>query len=118
MSCGFRGALQFVDSAVAGSCGQFVRGRWWELIGQLMGTGVVAGALWAGSWQQRAVAGGLGVAPGEARSVVAFWAGLHDAGKIQGFQFQWNVLRRASPVALLADEVLAGVRRGMTAPRP
>lgn len=83
----------------------------YPLVGHLVDTGVVAGALWDGflaESQQKAVAGELGVALEEARSLVAFWAGLHDVGKIQrGFQFQRDALRHASCVALLADEAFA-----------
>ena len=92
----------------------------YPLIGHLLDTGVVAGALWdgflAGS-QQAAMVGELGVSPDEARSLVVFWAGLHDVGKIQsGFQFQRDALRHASSVALLADDAFVGLWRGTVAP--
>jgi CRISPR-associated endonuclease/helicase Cas3 len=39
---------------------------------------------------------------------VAFWAGLHDVGKIQrGFQFQRDALKHASCRALLVDDAFA-----------
>lgn len=83
----------------------------YPLVGHLLDTGVVAGALWdgflAGS-QQRAIVGELGVGADEARSMVAFWAGLHDVGKIhRGFQFQRDALRHGSCAALLADDAFA-----------
>ncbi|MBM9507990.1 CRISPR-associated endonuclease Cas3'' [Actinacidiphila acididurans] len=84
----------------------------YPLIGHLVDTGVVAGALWDGflaESQQAAIAGELGVRPEEARSMVSFWAGLHDVGKIQpGFQFQRDALRHGSCAALLADGAFAG----------
>lgn len=87
-------------------------GEPYPLVGHLVDTGVVAGALWDGflaQSQQDAIAGELGVAPGEARSLVAFWAGLHDVGKIQrGFQFQRDALRHPSCAALLGDQAFAG----------
>ncbi|MFJ5218727.1 CRISPR-associated endonuclease Cas3'' [Streptomyces sp. NPDC088354] len=83
----------------------------YPLIGHLLDTGVVAGVLWDGflAESQRAViAGELGVTPGDARSLVAFWAGLHDVGKIQRrFQFQPGVLKHAAVAALLGDEAFA-----------
>ncbi|MFC4030736.1 CRISPR-associated endonuclease Cas3'' [Streptomyces polygonati] len=84
----------------------------YPLIGHLVDTGVVAGALWDGflaESQQALVAGELGVAPWEARSLVAFWAGLHDVGKIQRrFQFQRDALKHASCAALLSDGAFSG----------
>ncbi|WP_323137948.1 CRISPR-associated endonuclease Cas3'' [Streptomyces sp. NBC_01433] len=83
----------------------------YPLIGHLLDTGVVAGALWDGFLarsQQEAIVGELGVESDGARSLVAFWAGLHDVGKIQrGFQFQRDALRHASSAALLADGAFA-----------
>ncbi|WP_345944000.1 CRISPR-associated helicase Cas3' [Streptomyces sp. SID3212] len=107
---GWRGGGDVVDVRVWGK--ERGLGVPYPLIGHLVDTGVVAGELWDGflaGAQQRAVAGVLGVAPGEARSVVSFWAGLHDVGKIQpGFQFQREVLRHASAAALMGDEAFAG----------
>ncbi|MEV6013469.1 CRISPR-associated endonuclease Cas3'' [Streptomyces sp. NPDC051976] len=88
----------------------------YPLIGHLVDTGVVAGALWDGflaESQQVAIAGELGVAPQEARSLVAFWAGLHDVGKIQpGFQFQRDALKHPSCASLLADGKFAASGTG------
>lgn len=84
----------------------------YPLVGHLVDTGIVAGALWdefLAESQQRSIAGELGVGPEGARSLIAFWAGLHDVGKIQrGFQFQRDALRHASCAALLADEAFGG----------
>ncbi|MFF9378182.1 HD domain-containing protein [Streptomyces griseoluteus] len=55
----------------------------------LLDTAAVAGALWdlhLNRFQRRLIARGLGLAAGEARGVVMFWAGVHDIGKLSSFQ--------------------------------
>ncbi|MFI5756840.1 CRISPR-associated helicase Cas3' [Streptomyces sp. NPDC051569] len=62
----------------------------YPLLFHLLDTAAVALELWErflSPNQRAAIAGGLGVEEGEARLLVAFWAGLHDLGKLTpGFQ--------------------------------
>jgi CRISPR-associated endonuclease/helicase Cas3 len=62
----------------------------YPLLWHLVDTAAVAAALWdrfLTANQRRVVAGGLGVDEERARSLVMFWAGLHDVGKATpGFQ--------------------------------
>ncbi|MEU9146566.1 CRISPR-associated endonuclease Cas3'' [Streptomyces sp. NPDC048349] len=58
----------------------------------LLDTAAMCGVLWdalLGAGTRARIGGALGLPVGDARSVVSFWAGLHDLGKITpGFQAQ------------------------------
>ncbi|MFD9592084.1 CRISPR-associated helicase Cas3' [Kitasatospora sp. NPDC059973] len=62
----------------------------YPVVCHLLDTAAVAGALWDALLSERVrqrLAEAIGVSLGEARRMVAFWAGLHDIGKITpGFQ--------------------------------
>jgi hypothetical protein len=64
--------------------------RPYPLLWHLVDTAAVAAALWdrfLTANQRRVIAGGLGVEEEHARSLIMFWAGLHDVGKATpGFQ--------------------------------
>lgn len=66
------------------------RGVVYPLLFHLLDTAAIAAALWEeflAAGQRARIAEGLGVSEGEARRLVAFWAGLHDVGKLSpGFQ--------------------------------
>ncbi len=72
--------------------------RPYPLIGHLLDTAMVAGAVWGEvltKTQQEAIAASLCVGPTTARELVMFWAGLHDIGKILP-QFQ-DMARQDAP---------------------
>ncbi|MFJ6199602.1 CRISPR-associated helicase Cas3' [Micromonospora sp. NPDC092111] len=75
----------------------------YPLLWHLMDTAAVAGVLWSrylAPNQRRIIAEGLAVDEGHARSLIMFWAGLHDVGK-------------ASPSFQKQDErAFAALRRG------
>ncbi|MGW0734436.1 CRISPR-associated endonuclease Cas3'' [Streptomyces sp. NPDC002851] len=59
--------------------------RPYPVVCHLLDTAAVFGALWdvlLGEGVQERLSRALGLSPGEARSVLSFWAGLHDLGKI------------------------------------
>ncbi|MFC1417762.1 CRISPR-associated endonuclease Cas3'' [Streptacidiphilus cavernicola] len=62
----------------------------YPLLFHLLDTAIVVQELWdrfLASNQRACIAAGLGISEAEARVVVAFWAGLHDLGKLTpGFQ--------------------------------
>ncbi|MGW1814993.1 CRISPR-associated endonuclease Cas3'' [Streptomyces sp. NPDC002125] len=67
----------------------------------LLDTGAVFAELWdvvLGDEVKQAIAAALGLRVAEARTVVAFWAGLHDLGKITP-PFQAQVPARYQPVS-------------------
>ncbi|MGW7521637.1 CRISPR-associated endonuclease Cas3'' [Streptomyces sp. NPDC054796] len=73
--------------------GKFDRGELavYSLLFHLLDVAAVAGEVWdryLTRGQRRLVARGLGVSLGEARSLVMFFAGLHDLGKLSRFQEQ------------------------------
>ncbi|WP_369383174.1 CRISPR-associated endonuclease Cas3'' [Streptomyces sp. cg36] len=88
----------------------------YPVVGHLVDTAVVCGAVWDSVLsiaQRRRIAEVLAIGPGQARSVVMFWAGLHDLGKITpGFQ-RLAVQSRSAACAFLSeaayvDGVLSG----------
>ncbi|MFB8382698.1 CRISPR-associated helicase Cas3' [Streptomyces rubiginosohelvolus] len=92
------------EAGVSGRC--FVDGRLWgkesglsrpyPVVCHLLDTSAVFQELWdavVGDGTKLAVAGALGLGLAETRSVVSFWAGLHDIGKISPpFQAQVPLL--------------------------
>ncbi len=73
----------------------------YPMICHLLDTAAVAGVLWDEVLSPRTrarIAGELGVSEVEARQVVAFWAGLHDIGKISA-PFQAKVPEAFASVA-------------------
>jgi CRISPR-associated endonuclease/helicase Cas3 len=69
--------------------------RAYPVIGHLLDTAVVCGALWdqaLSAGQQARIAGALGMEAGQARTLVMNWAGLHDLGKIMP-RFQRMIAR-------------------------
>ncbi|MFJ5064970.1 CRISPR-associated helicase Cas3' [Kitasatospora sp. NPDC088556] len=65
----------------------------YPLICHLLDTAAVAGALWDAVLSERVrnrIAEAMGVTDGEARGMVALWAGLHDIGKVS-LHFQQQV---------------------------
>ncbi|MFG2622992.1 CRISPR-associated endonuclease Cas3'' [Streptomyces sp. NPDC048507] len=64
----------------------------YPVVCHLLDTAAVCGVLWdevLGEGTRARIGEALGLSVGQARSVVAFWAGLHDLGKITpGFQAQ------------------------------
>ncbi|MEW2173434.1 CRISPR-associated helicase Cas3' [Streptomyces sp. NPDC007027] len=92
------------EAGVSGCC--FLDGRLWgkesglsrpyPVVCHLLDTSAVFQELWGavvGDGTKSAVAGALGLGLAETRSVVSFWAGLHDVGKISpSFQAQVPLL--------------------------
>ncbi|WP_405675794.1 CRISPR-associated helicase Cas3' [Streptomyces sp. NBC_01511] len=92
----------------------------YPLIGHLLDTGVVAGALWDGflaASQQRAVIDALQASADDARSLVVFWAALHDVGKIHP-RFQAHASDRPLCAALLAEDRYAHRRHRDSRAKP
>lgn len=79
----------------------------YPLMGHLLDTAMVAGAVWDGvltAFQRAAIAAALGLELAAAKRVVMFWAGLHDLGKISP-QFQDMLIRdRPDHGGFLAEE--------------
>ncbi|MFY1633601.1 CRISPR-associated endonuclease Cas3'' [Solwaraspora sp. WMMB335] len=79
---------EWVDAGIWGKSRGLVRP--YPLIWHLIDTAAVAGVLWdryLAANQRRIIVEGLAVDEGHARSLIMFWAGLHDVGKaIPGFQ--------------------------------
>ncbi|AXI79816.1 CRISPR-associated helicase Cas3' [Peterkaempfera bronchialis] len=82
----------------------------YPLMGHLVDTAMVAGAVWDGALtvvQHAAVAEALGVAMAEARRLVMFWAGLHDIGKILPRFQDMAAQDRPAHCAFLSEETYA-----------
>jgi CRISPR-associated endonuclease/helicase Cas3 len=79
----------------------------YPLMGHLLDTAMVAGALWEAvltPFQRAAIASAVGAEVGTAKRVIMFWAGLHDLGKITP-QFQDMLIQeRPDHGAFLAEE--------------
>ncbi|NHO79436.1 CRISPR-associated helicase Cas3' [Micromonospora sp. CMU55-4] len=77
-----------VDAGIWGKSSQLLKP--YPLLWHLIDTAAVAGELWdryLAPNQRRVIAEGLGTSDSHAKSLVMFWAGLHDVGKVSpGFQ--------------------------------
>ncbi|MFE2031930.1 HD domain-containing protein [Streptomyces scopuliridis] len=82
----------------------------YPLMGYLLDTAVIAGAIWEAvltPFQRAAIASVIGLEMAAAKRVVMFWAGLHDLGKITP-QFQDMLIQdRPERGAFLAEETYA-----------
>lgn len=82
----------------------------YPLMGHLLDTAMVAGALWEAvltPYQRAAIASAIGVEVGAAKRIIMFWASLHDLGKITP-QFQDMLIQeRPDHGAFLAEETYA-----------
>lgn len=88
----------------------------YPLVRHLLDSAAMAGYLWDGflsHGQRRHIAAGLGLADdlGHARALVALCAGLHDIGKLSGFQFCDARGRAQLSEVLVADQGQAGAQR-------
>ncbi|MEU7428797.1 CRISPR-associated helicase Cas3' [Streptomyces sp. NPDC040750] len=86
----------------------------YPLVRHLLDAAAMALHLWdvyLSANQRRAVASGLGCSLEQARGVVALCAGLHDIGKISGFQFCSRHGKAQLSEAFLADVGKIGVER-------
>ncbi|MDJ1130567.1 HD domain-containing protein [Streptomyces iconiensis] len=75
--------LEVIDTRIWGKSHGLDRP--YPLMGHLVDTAMVAGAVWdavLSSSRHRAIAGALGVSEDGAGRLVMLWAGLHDLGKI------------------------------------
>ncbi|MGW0885536.1 CRISPR-associated helicase Cas3' [Streptomyces sp. NPDC002671] len=107
--------LPVLDESVWGkSRGLDREGAPYPLVRHLLDAAAMAVHLWdvyLSENQRRAIAGGLESSLEQARGVVALCAGLHDIGKISGFQFCSRHGKDRLSEAFLADVGKIGVER-------